>query len=378
MDFTYLDNSATTNPCEAAITRINTALVDDWGNPSSLYEFGLNAELILDDTRNAITKLLSCKQNEIYFTSGGTESNNIAIIGTAISKRKLGNKIVTTKIEHSSVLEPMKYLEAQGFEVVYLSPDENGFISEDAFASAIDEKTILVSAMLVNNETGCILPIEKIKPIIRRAKSPALLHCDCVQAFGKMPINVSKLGVDLLSASGHKIHGPKGVGFLYKNANVHISPLTFGGHQEKNLRPGTESVPLISGLCGAIEEINVSKKYETVRALFEYAHEKLSQFENVIPNSPKDNVLPYIVNFSVLGIRSETLLHFLESKGICVSSGSACAKGKGSYVLQAMGLDNSRVDSAIRISFSYENTKEDIDRLCDAINEANKTLTRRK
>lgn len=374
----YLDNSATTKPCQQSINRINDALCENWGNPSSLYELGLNSELILDDTRKSVAKLIGCKSEEVYFTSGGTEANNLAIIGTATAKAKVGKRIVTTTIEHASVLEAVKHLEGLGFEVVRIKPDKQGFLKIDEFKAAINENTILVSVMLVNNETGCIFPVDEISNIIKQKSSHAVLHCDCVQAFGKMPLNVKKLGVDLLTASGHKIHGPKGVGILYKSERLHINPIIFGGNQEKGLRSGTEAVPLIAGLLGALEEINIGGSLPQIAKLHDYAFDKLSKLENVVINSPTINHLPYIINFSVKNIRSETVLHFLESEGIYVSSGSACSKGKGSYVLNEMGLDAKIIDSAIRISFSKNNTFDDIDTLCEKIVLAQNKLCYRK
>ena len=373
----YLDNSATTAVCPTAIEYINSALIN-YGNPSSLHVMGMVAEDELIKTRNAVSSVLGCKSDEIYFTSGGTEANNTSILGAVYARRKRGNRIVTTAIEHPSVLEVCARLEEEGFEVIRLTPDENGSISESALSDAINDNTILVSLMLVNNETGAILPVRVAREIIKRKNAPALLHCDAVQAFGKVPCSVSKLGVDLLSASAHKINGPKGIGFLYKSKNVHIKPLILGGGQESGLRSGTESVPLIAGLRGALEEMPSCDKFLShTAALREIAIEKLTAAGIAEINSP-ENAAPYILNFSVNGYRSETLLHFLESKSIFVSSGSACAKGKGSHVLRAMGLPQQRVDSALRISFGRYNKAEDIDMLVSALIEATQKLRGRK
>ena len=366
----YLDNSATSMPCQKAIDNINSALCENWGNPSSLHLMGLNAEIELSDARRIVAKSIGANDDEIFFTSGGTEANNIAIFGAAAARKKRGNRIVTTTIEHPSVLEPIKTLEAQGFEVIYLKPDKNGVVSESDIYNAINEKTILVSIMLVNNEVGSIQPIKVAADAIKKTGAPALLHCDAVQAFGKLNINVASLGVDLLSASGHKIHASKGVGFLYKKKNVHIANLIYGGGQEKGLRSGTEALPLISGLKGAIEEIgNINNNLSKITELRDYAINKLTQNENIVINSAK-NSLPYILNISVVGYRSETLLHFLEACDIYVSSGSACAKGHKSYVLNEIGLDAKRIDSALRISFSRFSKKEDIDKLYQALHKA--------
>lgn len=359
----YLDNSATTKPCDAAIQNINFALENNWGNPSSLYDMGFTAQQLVDDTRRTVANTLRCREDEIYFTGSGTESNNTALLGAAKARKKRGKRIITTAIEHPSVLETAKRLESDGFEVIYLKPQPNGVISLDDLKNAINRDTILVSIMLVNNETGAIQPIKQAAQIIKQSGAPALFHCDGVQAFGKMPINLCDLGVDLFTASGHKIHGPKGIGILYIKKGVTIKPLITGGGQEKNMRSGTESVPLIYGLKGAVDSLgNISENLKTQKELWNYAKETLLDSKIITINS-SDEVLPYILNISVEGYRSETLLHFLEAAGVYVSSGSACAKGEGSYVLHEMGLTRKRVDSALRISFSQDTTKEDIDTL---------------
>ena len=375
-DLVYLDNSATTKPCDKAIERLRFALLENWGNPSSLHTVGINAEDILISCKEVCAKSISARPDEIFFTSGGTEANNIAINGAILSRAKRGRKIVTTTIEHPSVLEVIKNFETQGFEVVYLKPQQNGKISEQDLKDAIDEKTILVSIMLVNNEIGSIQPIKAASEVIKASNSPALLHCDAVQAFGKMPIKVSALGVDLLTFSGHKIHAPKGIGVLYKKKGVHITPLVFGGGQQENLRPGTEPVPLIAALEGAILELP-EPNAQLIKAtdIYNYAKEELIKTGIVKINSPKD-ALPYVLNVSVPGWRSETLLHFLDSKGVIVSSGSACAKGAISPTLTALGLDKKQIDSALRISFSRFNTKSDIDLLTKALIDATNKLKR--
>ncbi len=372
----YLDNSATTKPCEKAIQNIHFALESTWGNPSSLYDLGFNAQMLVDDTRKAVANALRCREDEIYFTGSGTESNNTAILGAAASRKKRGSRIVTTAIEHPSVLETTKRLENDGFEVVYLKPQANGVISLEDLKTAINKNTILVSIMLVNNETGAIQPVKEAAQIIKQSGAPALLHCDGVQAFGKTSININDLGVDLFTASGHKIHGPKGVGVLYIKKGITIKPLITGGGQEKNMRSGTESVPLIYGLKGAIDELgSINENLKNQKELWLYAKNTLLDTKLVTINS-SDEALPYILNISVDGYRSETLLHFLESLGIYVSSGSACAKGEGSYVLRKMGLSRNRVDSALRISFSRYNTKEDVDALKTALIDATQKLRR--
>lgn len=373
----YLDNSATTKVSETAAKKVYKMMTENYGNPSSLHTRGIKAEDELISARYSIAKALGVTSAEIYFTSGGTEANNLAVFGTVNRLKKRGNKIVTTAFEHSSVYESVKHLEENGFQTVYVKPDENGHFSIEDFENAIDKNTILVSVMAVNNELGTILPIERLKKIIEKKQSPALLHCDCVQAFGKIPLKLSKIGVDLASVSGHKVHAPKGTGALFVRKNLHIKPLFFGGEQEKKLRPGTEALPLITGFSQAVKEFDIIKNYNYINELNAYAKERLLELDDIVINSPED-ALPYIINFSALGIRSETMLHFLAQKEIYVSSGSACAKGKPSHVLSAAGLSREQADSALRVSFCELNTKEDIDALISALKEGINTLARRK
>lgn len=373
----YLDNSATTKPCKKACEYISDALLNNWGNPSSLHTLGIDAELLVNKSREAIAKQLGANPQEIIFTGSGTEANNTAIM-SALYRKGAGNRIITTKIEHPSVLETVKRLENFGFEVLYLDTDQNGIVDLEQLKNLLNAKTVLVSIMLVNNEIGSIQPISEASKLIKSLSPNALFHCDAVQGFGKMPINVKNLGVDILSASGHKIHGPKGIGFLYKKNNVTIAPFITGGGQEKGLRSGTESVPLIAGLLGAVEELKgISENLKNISEINLYAREKISDLDFLEINSPED-ALPYILNISVPYYRSETLLHFLEMKNIFVSSGSACAKGELSYVLKALGLSKTRIDSALRLSFSKDTTKEDIDCVLNALGEAVLKLRRSK
>ena len=373
----YFDNSATTALCEEA----KNAMIKSFeisGNPSSLHKMGIRSSEALENSRKIIAKAIGATENEIYFTSGGTESNNMAIVGTAKALHRRGKKIVTTAFEHSSVLATMKQLENDGFNIVYLSPDENGTIPISAFLDAIDENTILVSCMSVNNETGAHLPIDKIKKAIVRKNSPAYFHCDLTQSFLKYPINVKKLDADLISFSAHKIHGPKGVGALYIKKGARILPRTFGGEQEKSLRPGTEPTILISGFGAAVESFgSASENAQKVKEIKNYIIEKLQGFDDIIINSPK-NSSDYILSLAVLGIRSETMLHFLEEKDVFVSSGSACAKGKPSHVLTTLGLDKRTADSTIRISFSKFNTISQADMLINGILQARDSLIKSK
>lgn len=375
MSTIYLDNSATTAPCKTAVDYINKALTENFANPSSLYGLGVDAQMLLDDTRMLAAKQLSCREDEVFFTSCGTESNNTALICGARSRKRRGNRIVSTAIEHPSVLNTLKFLETEGFEIVLVEPEADGTVSADKLKASITTDTILVSVMLVNNETGAILPVEKIRSFVDAVNSPALIHCDASQAFGKMPVSVTALKVDMLTASGHKIHAPKGIGLLYKSKKIHIDPLLHGGGQENALRSGTEPTPAIAGLYGALQELNIPKQSRQIKELSDYARQKLSSTNGVVINSP-ESALPHILNISVTGYRSETLLHFLESKGIYVSSGSACSKGHQSHVLTSMQLDRKIIDSALRISFCRYNTIPDIDALLEAIQDIPRKLRR--
>lgn len=369
----YLDNSSTTKPCQAAIDGVNRAMTDCWGNPSSLHRIGLEAELAVNEARETVAKSLHCRADEIIFTGSGTEANNTALMSVLANHRR-GKRIITTEIEHPSVLETVKRLEAMGYEVIRLKPDRGGRILLDDLKNALNGDTLLVSIMLVNNEIGSVQPISEAVALTKKYAPNALFHCDAVQGYGKLPINAGRLGVDMLSASGHKIHGPKGIGFLYCKKGVHISPFITGGGQERGMRSGTESVPLICGLKGAVDELsNISLCLKNQQKLYEYTKSKLSKLGFVKINS-QDGGLPYIMNISVPGYRSETLLHFLESRGIFVSSGSACSKGHISYVLKEVGLTSELIDSALRLSFSRYNTEEDIDLLCTALKDASTKL----
>ena len=373
----YFDNSATTQVCEESAEKVMYMMRECWGNPSSLHSFGYKAEKELSAARAAVAAKLSCEPREIYFTSGRTEANNLAVIGGAEAKKRFGNRVVTTAIEHASVLSAMEQLEKQGFEVIYLQPDEMGNISESAISEAINNKTILVSMMSVNNETGAILPLKAVASAMKRAKAPALFHVDNVQGFGKLKLQPKKLGINLMTVSSHKVHGPKGAGALFMAQSTRISPRQFGGGQEKAFRPGTEAVPAICGFGAAVKALPGEMAEEAViREIRDALKAELQAIPEISINSPED-ALPYILNFSCGKIRSETMLHFLETKEIFVSSGSACAGGKASHVLHAMGLPAERIDSSVRVSFSRYNTPDQVAHFIDALKEGLATLAHR-
>ncbi|QAT51082.1 cysteine desulfurase [Caproiciproducens sp. NJN-50] len=373
----YFDNSSTTRVCRASAEKVMETMTENYGNPSSLHSLGFRAERAMDEARTAVAARLGAEKEEIYFTSGGTESNNLALFGAAHALRRRGNHIVTTQIEHPSVLNVMRRLEQEGYEVTYLKPDPFGRITAEQIRGAVDEKTVLVSLMCVNNEVGSILPVEAAAQAVRSAGAPALVHADAVQAFGKLPLNPRRAGIDLLSVSAHKIHGPKGVGALYVRRGVHLEPRVFGGGQEKDVRPGTEAMPLIAGFGAAAGALpDVQAELRAMKELNSYCRGELQKIGGIEFNSAPD-ALPYILNLSALGVRAETMLHFLSDHGIFVSSGSACAKGRASHVLSAMGLPRERIASALRLSFSRYNTKEEIDVFAGVLREGLSVLTRR-
>ena len=373
----YLDNSATTQVDDRVIDYITKVMREHYGNPSSLYDLGLQSHLLMEEAAKSAAALIGGKGENLYFTSGGTESNNWAVFGTAHAKRRRGKPMVTTAFEHSSILEPMKRLGEEGFEPVFVKPDEHGIISAEDFLSQVTPDTILVSFMLVNNEVGTMLPYEEIAEEVRRIAPNATIHCDAVQAYGKLPLKVEKLPIDLVSMSGHKIHAPKGIGALYVKKGTRIDPIIYGGAQQNGLRPGTESLPLACGMgyAAKLRAETIRQDWETVTRLQAYAREKLSAIPGIVLNSP-DNAFPYILNFSAEGIRSETMLHHLEQYGIYVSNASACGKGAASHVLDAMGLSHRRIDSAIRLSFNAQNTEADIDAFLEKLRLGLDTLAR--
>lgn len=375
----YFDNSATTKTDEKVAKIVYEVMTGSYGNPSSLHQKGFEAEKVFQNAKNEVAKIIGCKKEEIFFTSGGTESNNLAIFGSVEALKKRGNKIITTAFEHPSVSEPFDRLESMGFDVVRVYPDSFGNIKAEDILENVDEKTILVSLMLVNNEVGSLIPVGEIAKKIKKINPITQIHCDCVQGFGKVRFNVSKnLNVDFLSASGHKINAPKGIGILYVKKSAKIKPIIFGGNQQNGLRSGTESVPLSAGfaLATKIAYENLSETEKKVSEIKSYITEQIKNLDYIKINSP-ENSLPYILNFSVLGIRSETMLHFLESKGIYVSSGSACSKGGVSPVLAAMKISKDQADSAIRLSFGKYNTLEEARDFVEALKEGYEKIAKK-
>ncbi|WP_075679275.1 cysteine desulfurase family protein [Roseburia sp. 831b] len=370
----YLDNSATTRCSERAKDLMVKVLMEDYGNPSSLHMKGVDAENYIKEAQKKIAKTLKVDEKEILFTSGGTESNNMALIGTALANKRSGMHLITTSIEHASISSPMQFLEEQGFHVTYLSVDENGVISLDELKDAVCEDTILVSLMMVNNEIGALEPIEEAVKVIK-AKNPAtLVHVDAIQAYGKFRIFPKKWGIDLLSVSGHKIHGPKGSGFLYIKDKTKIKPLIYGGGQQKGMRSGTENVPGIAGLGEAAAEIyeNFEEKIDRMYQLKQKFVEEASKIEGVSINGKtgRDSA-PQVVSVSVDGVRSEVMLHTLEDRNIFVSAGSACSSNKPavSHTLQQIGLKQNLLDSTIRFSFSVHTSEEEIDYAIEVMRE---------
>lgn len=366
----YLDNAATTKPCGEAVSAAVDAMTENYGNPSSLHRAGLDAQLAVDKARKAIAASIGADSSEIYFTSGATESNNLALRGISAAYGRKRRKLVISSVEHASVDETASALEKNGFEIVRISPRDDGRFYADDFISACDENTCLVSMMLVNNETGYIMPVRETFMAVKRSFPEIITHCDCVQGYMKLPIKAASLGADLISLSAHKIHGVKGVGAIYIKKGVRVIPIVTGGKQEKGIRSGTESVPLIAAFGAAVDKFRptIAERYERVSQLKAHLLEKIGGIENVAVNSPSDGS-PYVINISAVGKRSEIMLHFLESKGIYVSSGSACSKGQQSGVLGEFGISGKRADGAVRISITAQTTEEELDEFAVALAE---------
>jgi len=365
---------------EAAEAMVEACCVK-YGNPSSLHGKGIEAEKIIKETRERIAEFLNCSPDEIFFTSGGTEANNWALFKAAEKLKRFGKHIITTSIEHSSVLEPVKELERRGFEVSYLSPSKDGIISLEDLKKELRPDTILVSIMHANNETGSVQPIYEAAEIIKNSSDKALFHVDAVQSFGKININLKKeKGIDFLSVSAHKIHGPKGIGALFIRKGINISPYVYGGDQEGKMRAGTENVPGIAGFGAALKALknNVEDHQKKIKGLKErFISGIKAGIQDVVINGPLDErALPNIVNVSVLGVKGEVLVHYLEQWGIYISTGSACHSrgGSVSHVLKAMGLKKEALESAVRVSFSAFNTEEEVDFAVEKFKEAAEEL----
>lgn len=362
MEEIYLDNSATTATDPEAARLALDMMCQNYGNPSSLHRKGFEAQLAVDKARQQVADALSADPRRVVFTANGTEANNLAICGTAQALRRQKGRMVVSAAEHASVLKAMDWCESEGWEVVRIAPLSDGTPDVAAFAAAVDERTALVSCMAVNSETGARTDLKALSRAVKARNPKTLVHCDAVQAFCRIKLNPKLLGIDLLSASGHKINAPKGVGLLYMAPGVRLVPLIHGSGQEGGLHPGTEHVPQIAafGLAAQKMERSREKLWEHYTALRRQIITNLEQMEGVCINSPQNGV-PYILNLSAPGYRSETLIHYLERLGIYVSSGSACSKGAKSHVLTAMGLDDRRIDSALRVSMGQYTTAEHID-----------------
>lgn len=371
----YLDNAATTKPSENAVKAMLSA-AELFGNPSSLYRLGLDSEKLIKNSRETIAKMLGAESKHIYFTSGGTEANNTALFGEARGRGKLGKHIITTSIEHPSVLETAHQLEKEGFEVTYLGVDADGRIDINEFEKSLRPDTILVSVMHVNNETGVIQPVDRLKSIMRQKSPNAVLHCDCVQSFGKLDVKPKLWGADLISISAHKIHGFKGSGALYVN-DTKFRPLIYGGEQQNGVRPGTENVGGIASFGAAAAECDCDNtKLLKLRTLLK--NKLAEKTENIKINGSDEYNSGSVLNVSFIGIKAEILLHALEARGIYVSTGSACSshKPQPSHVLTAMGLDNREVGGAVRFSFDNGITEEDIEFTANAAAEETAKLRR--
>lgn len=361
----YLDNSATTKPCKEAVAAMEKALEECWYNPSALYGAGIEARAMLQDARTAVAEKLGAEPGRVFFTSGGTEADNWAVFSAAERLGKRGRHIVTSAVEHHAILNPMKKLEAAGFEVTYLKPDSEGRISADALSEALRKDTVLVSVMTVNNETGAVMPIREMVQATRRRSPLALFHTDAVQGFLKVPFRAKSLGADMISVSSHKVHGPKGCGALYVRSGLSLPPYLLGGGQEENYRSGTEGCPAIAGFGAACRAAEPEKEIAAMTAVRDYAVEVLGSLDGIRVLGCHE--APHILSLSMPGIRSQGIINCLQDRGICVSAGSACAKGHRSHVLEAMGVDPKVIDGAFRISLSRDNSKEDINALREAL-----------
>ena len=373
----YLDNSATTRVCPEAAQAALNAMTECYGNPSSTHTKGREAKKLLDQSRAQVAALLGCQPKELVFTSCGSESDNWALLQGAEAMKRKGNHILSSAVEHDAIRKSLDELEARGYTVTRLKPDHTGAISVEAVREALLPDTILVSLMLVNNETGAVTDISAVSRLLKEAGSPALLHTDAVQAFGKIPFTAKSLGADLISVSGHKLHAPKGVGALYIRSGVRLKPFLVGGSQEEGRRAGTEALPQIAafGTACALAKAHLAENAAKMAALKQNTVEQLAA---AIPElRVVETAAPHILNLSLPGFRSEVLMNFLEAREVYVSKSSACKKGARSHVLEAIGLDAKTIDGAIRVGLSRYTAQEDIDALCSGLIEAHKTLAHR-
>ena len=364
----YLDNSATTKPCKEAVEAMTAALTEGWANPSALYSFGIDAAYALRDARAKVAAAMGAETDRVFFTSGGTEADNWAILGTAQRFGKKNKHIITTAIEHHAVLNTMKVLEAQGFEITYLQPDALGRITADALKAALRKDTILVSIMMVNNEVGSVMPISQMAKLTHRLAPDAIFHTDAVQGFLKVPFQAKTLGADLITVSSHKIHGPKGAGALYISPRLRsFPPMIHGGGQESGFRSGTEATPAILGFAAACGAVAATFKADAQREsqLLNDCIEKLSAIQGVVINGAHE--APHILNLSIPGVPTQNTINILQDAGICVSAGSACAKGHRSHTLTAMNLPPENMDGSFRISLCRDTTEEELDKLVKTI-----------
>ena len=367
----YLDNSATTKPCKEAVEAMTKALVEDWGNPSALYGFGIDAAHALRSARNQVAAAMGAEHDRVFFTSGGTEADNWAIFSTAKRYGKKNKHIITTAIEHHAILNCMKELESQGFEVTYLQPDSLGRITIDSLKAALRKDTILVSIMMVNNETGAVMPISQMAKLTHRIVPDAVFHTDAVQGFLKIPFAAKTLGADLISVSSHKIHGPKGAGALYISPRLRSFPaLILGGGQEGGYRSGTEGTPAIFGFAAACAALSATFKedIQQEKQMLDGAIEALSTLKGLVINGAHD--APHILSLSIPGLPTQNTINILQDHGICVSAGSACAKGHRSHVLEAMKIPPETIDASFRISISRQTTPEELAKLINVIQQA--------
>ncbi len=364
----YLDNSATTKPCKEAMEAVNYAMTEGWGNPSALYNFGIDTARALRDARNQVASAMGAEPDRVFFTSGGTEADNWAVMGTVKRFGKRGKHIITTAVEHHAILNCMKELEAQGFDVTYLEPDALGNISLDALKAALRQDTILVSIMMVNNETGAVMPIQQMAKLTHRVCPETVFHTDAVQGFLKVPFQAKTLGADLISVSSHKVHGPKGAGALYISPRLKSFPaLLLGGGQEGGYRSGTEGTPSIFGFAAACKAVGATYRQDSLREkeLLNRLVEKLSTLDGVRINGAHD--APHILSMSVPGVPTQNSINILQDAGICVSAGSACAKGHRSHVMTAMKLAPEVIDGSFRVSICRDTTQEELDKLVEVI-----------